>query len=156
MIVDANESWTLDTLRAVAPSLVEARVDLVEQPLPADVDDALAGFAAPFAIAADESAHGVGDLDRLRTRYSHLNIKLDKTGGLTAALALADAAEAAGMGVMLGCMVASSLGIAPALRLAGRASFVDLDGPWWLAQDRAGGVRIEHGVLTPPAPGFWA
>lgn len=156
MIVDANESWTLDGLLAVTPALASARVDLVEQPLPADADAPLAGFAAPFAIAADESAHGIADLDRLRSRYSHINIKLDKTGGLTAALALADAAERAGMGVMLGCMVASSLGIAPALRLAGRASFVDLDGPWWLAADRTGGVRIERGRMTPPAPGFWA
>ncbi|WP_367268481.1 dipeptide epimerase [uncultured Sphingomonas sp.] len=156
MIVDANESWTLGTLRAALPALVEARIDLVEQPLPADADDALVGIDAPFAIAADESAHGIGDLDRLRGRYSHINIKLDKTGGLTAALALADAAERVGMGVMLGCMVASSLGIAPAIRLAGRASFVDLDGPWWLAADRTGGVRIEQGVLTPPVPGFWA
>lgn len=156
MIVDANESWTLDTLHGLTPALVEARVDLIEQPLPADADEALAGFEAPFAIAADESAHGIDDLDRLRGRYSHLNIKLDKTGGLTAALALADAAERAGMGVMLGCMVASSLGIAPALRLAGRAVFVDLDGPWWLAEDRAGGVRIDTGRMTPPAPGFWA
>lgn len=156
MIVDANESWTLGTLRAALPALVAARVDLIEQPLPADADEALVEFEAPFAIAADESAHGIDDLDRLRGRYSHINIKLDKTGGLTAALALADAAEAAGMGVMLGCMVASSLGIAPALRLAGRASFVDLDGPWWLAADRSGGVRIEQGVLTPPEPGFWA
>lgn len=156
MIVDANESWTPDTLRAATPALVEARVDLVEQPLPADADDALAGFAAPFGIVADESAHAIDDIDRLRSRYSHINIKLDKTGGLTAALVLADAAEAAGMGVMLGCMVASSLGIAPALRLAGRASFVDLDGPWWLAADRSGGVRIEEGVMTPPEPGFWA
>ncbi|WP_343053228.1 dipeptide epimerase [Sphingomonas yantingensis] len=156
MIVDANESWTLGTLRAVTPALVEARVELVEQPLPVDADDALVGFEAPFAIAADESAHGIDDIDRLRGRYSHINIKLDKTGGLTAALALADAAERAGVGVMLGCMVASSLGIAPALRLAGRASFVDLDGPWWLAADRAGGVRIEQGVMTPPEPGFWA
>ena len=156
MIVDANESWTPDILRAVAPALVEARVDLVEQPLPAAADDALAGFEAPFAVAADESAHGIGDLDRLRGRYSHLNIKLDKTGGLTAALALADAAEAAGMRLMLGCMVASSLGIAPALRLAGRAAFVDLDGPWWLAEDRPGGARIEGGWMFPPEPGFWA
>ncbi|WP_342747321.1 dipeptide epimerase [Sphingomonas spermidinifaciens] len=156
MIVDANESWTLDTLRAVAPALVEARVDLVEQPLPADADDALAGFAAPFPIAADESAHGIADLDRLKGRYSHINIKLDKAGGLTAALVLADAAEAAGLGLMLGCMVASSLGIAPALRLARRAAFVDLDGPWWLAEDRAGGGRIVGGRMTPPAPGFWA
>jgi L-alanine-DL-glutamate epimerase-like enolase superfamily enzyme len=156
MIVDANESWTLDTLRAALPALVGARVDLVEQPLPADADDALVGFDAPFAIAADESAHGIDDIDRLGGRYSHINIKLDKTGGLTAALALADAAERAGVGVMLGCMVASSLGIAPALRLAGRASFIDLDGPWWLAEDRAGGVQIEQGVMTPPEPGFWA
>ncbi len=156
LIVDPNESWTVDLLRTVMPALVERRVDLLEQPLPADDDEGLAAFSSAIAIAADEAVHGIADLIRLRGRYSHVNIKLDKAGGLTAALALADAAESAGFGLMLGCMVASSLGIAPALRLAPRAAFVDLDGPWWLAEDRPGGVRIEAGRLDPPEPGFWA
>lgn len=155
MIVDPNESWTMALVKATQPVLADARVGLLEQPLPADADAALAEFKPLVPICADESAHGVADLDRLQGRYAYVNIKLDKTGGLTAALAFADAAQAAGFELMLGCMVCSSLGIAPALALASRAGFVDCDGPWWLAQDRDGGVRIEGGMLHPPAPGFW-
>ncbi|TKD51073.1 dipeptide epimerase [Sphingomonas baiyangensis] len=155
MIVDPNESWNAAILEVALPVLIEARVDLLEQPLPADDDAALARFAGRIAIAADEAGHGIADLPRLKGSYSHINIKLDKTGGLTAATALADAAEAQGFGLMLGCMVCSSLGIAPALALAPRAAFVDCDGPWWLRDDREGGVRIEGGYLHPPAPGFW-
>lgn len=155
MIVDPNESWTPALLHALAPELIATRVDLLEQPLPAGGDDSLADFDAPLAVAADESGHGIDDVARLAGRYTHINIKLDKTGGLTAALALADAAEAAGLELMLGCMICTSLGVAPALRLAPRARFVDLDGPWWLAKDRERGVRIERGRLAPPAPGFW-
>ncbi|UZK68269.1 L-Ala-D/L-Glu epimerase [Sphingomonas sp. S1-29] len=155
MIVDPNESWSMDLVEAIQPVLADAQVGLLEQPLPADADAALAGFVPLVPICADESAHGIADLDRLQGRYAYVNIKLDKTGGLTAALAFADAAQAAGFELMLGCMVCSSLGIAPALALASRAGFVDCDGPWWLAQDRGGGVRIEGGMLHPPAPGFW-
>ena len=155
LIVDPNESWTAHEVTALAAFLVEQRVDLLEQPLPAGEDGALADITAPVPICADESLHTRADLAALRGRYSHVNVKLDKTGGLTEALALADAAVAMGFGLMVGCMVCSSLGIAPALLLAGRAAFVDLDGPLWLAQDRAGGVTDRDGILHPPAPGFW-
>ncbi|WP_331710179.1 enolase C-terminal domain-like protein, partial [Sphingomonas sp. CCH9-F2] len=110
---------------------------------------------SPIAICADESLHTRADLDALRGRYTHVNVKLDKTGGLTEALALADAAVNRGFGLMVGCMVCSSLGIAPALLLAGRAAFVDLDGPLWLSHDRDGGVTDRDGILHPPAAGFW-
>ncbi|MEH3046109.1 N-acetyl-D-Glu racemase DgcA [Sphingomonas adhaesiva] len=155
LIVDPNESWTIAEVTGLAPFLRDQRVDLLEQPLPAGEDGALAEIASDIAICADESLHTRADLAALRGRYSHVNVKLDKTGGLTEALALADDAVARGFGLMVGCMVCSSLGIAPALLLAGRAAFVDLDGPLWLAQDRDGGVTDRTGILHPPAPGFW-
>ncbi|MEH3100462.1 N-acetyl-D-Glu racemase DgcA [Sphingomonas adhaesiva] len=155
LIVDPNESWTIAEVDGLAAFLREQRVDLLEQPLPAGEDGALAQVSAGIAICADESLHTRADLAALRGRYSHVNVKLDKTGGLTEALALADDAVAMGFGLMVGCMVCSSLGIAPALLLAGRAAFVDLDGPLWLAQDRDGGVRNRGGILHPPARGFW-
>lgn len=155
LIVDPNESWNIADVRGLEPFLLAHRVDLLEQPLPADQDAALAGLDTRLAICADESVHTADDLDRLVGRYSHVNIKLDKTGGLTGALALADAATAKGFGLMLGCMVCSSLGIAPALLLAARAEFVDCDGPLWLADDRPDGVSDRAGMLAPPAAGFW-
>jgi len=155
LIVDANESWTIAEVTALQDFLMEQRVDLLEQPLPAAEDEALAGFRSLVPICADESLHTRADLDRLVGRYSHVNIKLDKTGGLTEALALADAAREKGFGLMVGCMVCSSLGIAPAMLIAARAEFADLDGPLWLAEDREGGAKAENGVLLPPAPGFW-
>jgi L-alanine-DL-glutamate epimerase-like enolase superfamily enzyme len=155
LIVDPNESWTIDDLVRLEDLLVECGVDLLEQPLPAGKDDALAGRRWRVPVCADESLHTSGDLDGLAGRYTHLNIKLDKTGGLTEALALAEAARSRGFGLMVGCMVCSSLGIAPAMLVADGAEFVDLDGPLWLAQDRPGGVVDQNGVLSPPAPGFW-
>lgn len=155
LIVDPNESWSIGDVTGLADVLTAQRVDLLEQPLPAGEDGALADIASPIAICADESLHTRADLDALRGRYSHVNVKLDKTGGLTEAVALADDAVAKGFGLMVGCMVCSSLGIAPALLLAGRAAFVDLDGPLWLAQDRDGGVTDRGGFLHPPARGFW-
>ena len=155
VIVDPNESWTIAEVERLQDMLVELRVDLLEQPLPAEADDALAGFRSRIPIAADESAHVAGDVAALAEKYQVVNIKLDKTGGLTAALKLADAAAAAGLGVMTGSMISTSLSIAPALVVAARSSFVDLDGPLWLAADRPGGVIGVGGVLTPPAPGFW-
>ena len=155
MIVDPNESWTMAVLDRMQGVLAEARIDLLEQPLPADADDALIGHAGVVPVAADEALHGIDDLDRIAGRYGVVNIKLDKTGGLTAALALADAARARGLGVMTGCMICSSLSIAPALHVAAGSAFVDLDGPFWLAADHAGGVCDEAGMLVPPAPGFW-
>lgn len=155
VIVDPNESWTIAEIERLQPMLAELRIDLLEQPLPAGEDRALEGFKPLIPIAADESAHIAGDVAALASKYQVINIKLDKTGGLTGALALADAAAAAGLGVMTGSMISTSLSIAPALVIAARSSFVDLDGPLWLAEDRPGGVRGEGGVLTPPAPGFW-
>ncbi|KQM37781.1 N-acetyl-D-Glu racemase DgcA [Sphingomonas sp. Leaf10] len=155
LIVDPNESWTIDTLRALKPHLTEWRVDLLEQPLPAGEDGALADFDSPVPVCADEALHTAADLDSLRGRYDVVNIKLDKTGGLTEALTLANTARAKGFGMMVGCMVCSSLGIAPAMLLGGQAMFVDLDGPLWLSDDRPGGVTDRNGMLSPPAPGFW-
>lgn len=155
IIVDPNESWTIAEVERLQPLLAELRIDLLEQPLPAGEDDALEGLEPLIPIAADESAHVAGDVAALASKYQVINIKLDKTGGLTGALALAEAAEAAGLGVMTGCMISSSLSIAPALIVAARSAFVDLDGPLWLATDREGGVEGTRGILTPPAAGFW-
>lgn len=155
MIVDPNESWSIVEVDSLQELMRELRVDLLEQPLPAADDAALQGYRSRIPIAADESLHTVADLASLPDGYGVANIKLDKAGGLTAALDLADAAKARGMELMIGCMISSSLSIAPALALAARCSFVDLDGPLWLAQDRAGGVEGDDGYLTGPARGFW-
>lgn len=155
LIVDPNESWDFDLLKKMQPVLQEARVDLVEQPLPAAEDESLIGFSGCCPICADESCHTRDDLGNLIGRYQAVNIKLDKTGGLTGALDLLHAARDSGFGVMVGCMVASSLGIAPALHVARHADFVDLDGPWWIKDDYPDGIRLSEGILAPPFPGFW-
>lgn len=155
LIVDPNESWDEELLRAMQLPLVELGTDLVEQPVAADADAWLAGFTPAVPICADEAVHVADDLDRIAGRYQAVNIKLDKTGGLTAAIALADAAQARGLTLMTGCMISSSLSIAPALHIAGRCAFVDLDGPVWLREDRPGGVTDRHGIMLPPQPGFW-
>jgi L-alanine-DL-glutamate epimerase-like enolase superfamily enzyme len=155
LIVDPNESWDEAVATAMRAVLIDARVALLEQPAAAGADAWLSGFDAGVPVCADESVHVAADLDALAGRYGVVNVKLDKAGGLTAALDLARAARARGLGVMTGCMVASSLSIAPALHIASVSDFVDLDGPLWLAEDRAGGVRDDGGVLMPPAPGFW-
>jgi L-Ala-D/L-Glu epimerase / N-acetyl-D-glutamate racemase len=155
LIVDPNESWTMDILREVQPALARASVSLLEQPLPADADDALLDFSSQIPICADEACHVASDLPRLLNRYQAVNIKLDKTGGLTEAWRLLRAARAAGFRIMVGCMVGSSLGIAPALEIARDAEFIDLDGPLWLEHDHIGGVSLQEGRLLPPSPGFW-
>ena len=155
LIVDPNESWNIEILRGMDPILTRLRVDLLEQPLPADADDALLGFSSSIPICADEACHVTSDLPRLRGRYQAVNIKLDKTGGLTEAWRLLRAARADGFEIMVGCMVCSSLGIAPAWEVARHAAFVDLDGPCWLENDYPGGVRLDGGLLRPPPPGFW-
>lgn len=155
LIVDPNESWNIDLLRELQPALASFNVSLVEQPLPAADDDALEGFEPAVPICADESCHVAADLPRLRGRYQAVNIKLDKTGGLTEALALRAAARASGFQVMVGCMVCSSLGVAPAFLVARGADFVDLDGPLWLKADHDGGVRSHNGALQPAVAGFW-
>jgi L-alanine-DL-glutamate epimerase-like enolase superfamily enzyme len=154
LIVDPNESWAIETLQSIQPVLAELKVDLVEQPLPAGEDASLAGFASYAPICADESCHTVDDLAALKGRYQVVNIKLDKTGGLSGALDLLAAARREGFGVMVGCMVSSSMSIAPAFHVARHADFVDLDGPIWLAQDHAGGAWQDGPDLHPPR-GLW-
>ncbi len=155
MIVDANEAWTGLDLAGMAEGLVPYGVELIEQPVKAGEDHLLDGIKSPIPFGADESIQDRADFARCIGRYSAINIKLDKAGGLTEALALATEAQAAGMRLMVGCMLSTSLGIAPALLLAGQAEWVDLDGPLLLARDRPGGVRLEEGLLTLPEPGFW-
>ena len=133
----------------------EHRVALIEQPLPAGADAALATVPHLVPICADESVHDRHDLAALRGRYDAVNIKLDKAGGLTEALAMVASAEAAGFTIMIGCMVGTSLAMAPALLLAARAQYVDLDGPLLLAQDRPGGLVYDGSTVYPPAPGLW-
>lgn len=155
LIIDPNESWDGTLVEAMQPVLLEAGVALLEQPLPASADEWLEGFIPAIPICADESVHTADDLPVVARRYQLVNVKLDKAGGLTAALRLAEAARARGLGLMTGCMVSSSLSIAPALHVAGMSDFVDLDGPLWLLEDLPGGVRDESGILLPPEAGFW-
>jgi L-Ala-D/L-Glu epimerase len=155
LIVDPNESWNIGMLRDMQPMLERAAVDLLEQPLPADADDELLNFSGRIPICADEACHVTADLPRLRGRYQAINIKLDKTGGLTEAWRLLRAARAQGFTIMVGCMVCSSLGITPALEIAREAEFVDLDGPLWLQDDYPDGVSLQDGFLLPPSPAFW-
>lgn len=155
LIVDPNESWDRPLMEAMQEVLVEALVGLLEQPVPAGADEWLEDFISAVPICADESVHVAADLAIVGRRYQAVNVKLDKAGGLTAALELAQAARARGLGLMTGCMVSSSLSIAPALHLAMISDFVDLDGPVWLREDRPGGIRTEGGFIHPPAAGFW-
>ena len=155
LIVDANEAWTSDNLERNLAICADHGVTLVEQPLPANEDAALARIRRPVAVCADESVHDRASLKGLRERYDAVNIKLDKTGGLTEALAMADAAHALGFEIMIGCMVATSLAMAPAMLLAQQARFVDLDGPLLLAQDRGGGLRYEGSLVYPPDAALW-
>jgi L-alanine-DL-glutamate epimerase-like enolase superfamily enzyme len=155
LIVDANEGWRPESLDAMLAACADAGVALVEQPLPVGEDAALARVERCIAVCADESVHDRQGLAALRDRYDAINIKLDKTGGLTEALALVEDAEALGFAMMVGCMVGTSLGMAPATLLTPRARFVDLDGPLLLAADRAEGLRYEGSVLYPPSPDLW-
>jgi L-Ala-D/L-Glu epimerase len=155
LIVDANEGWTERHLVEVMPMLAGFGVELIEQPLPAGADDALADVPHPIPICADESCHTSADLDRLTGKYDAINIKLDKTGGLTEALALAEAATARGFAIMVGCMIGTSLSMAPAMLVAQRASVIDLDGPLLLASDRAHGLRYDGSTLYPAEPVLW-
>jgi L-alanine-DL-glutamate epimerase-like enolase superfamily enzyme len=155
LIVDPNEGWSLDLLKALQPFLRAARVDLVEQPLPSDADEGLEALSPLVPICADESFHSGADIERVSGRYQCINIKLDKSGGLTHALELQAMARARGLSVMIGCMVCTSLSIAPALLLAQGADFVDLDGPLWLASDHPDGVGGQGGVLTVSGDTLW-
>ena len=155
LIVDANEAWTVHNLEQNLAECAELGVTLVEQPLPAGQDEALARIRRPLAVCADESVHDRASLDGLRERYDAVNIKLDKTGGLTEALAMADAARGFGFEIMVGCMVATSLAMAPAMLLARDARFVDLDGPLLLARDRDNGLRYDESLIYPPEAALW-
>jgi L-Ala-D/L-Glu epimerase / N-acetyl-D-glutamate racemase len=155
LIVDANEGWLPANLERNLAACADAGVTLVEQPLPSDRDDMLGRIRRPVRVCADESVHDRKSLDGLRGRYDAVNIKLDKAGGLTEALAMADAAKALGFDIMVGCMVATSLAMAPAMLLAAQARFVDLDGPLLLARDRDHGLRYDGSVVHPPESALW-
>ncbi|WP_417524276.1 N-acetyl-D-Glu racemase DgcA [Marinovum sp.] len=155
IIVDANEGWSAEVYADLAPHLLRLGVALVEQPLPAGEDEALRGLARPVPICADESCHDRASLAALDGKYDMVNIKLDKTGGLTEALALRDAARDAGFDIMVGCMVGSSLAMAPAVLVAQGAAVTDLDGPLLLAEDRDTPLTFDHRGVHPSDPALW-
>jgi L-alanine-DL-glutamate epimerase-like enolase superfamily enzyme len=155
LIVDANEAWSPGNLAENLAACADANVALIEQPLPADADGALATIKRTVPICADESAHDRASLAALTGRYDAVNIKLDKTGGLTEALAMCDEAQKAGLDIMAGCMVATSLAMAPAMLVAQRARYIDLDGPLLLARDRPHGLKYEGSVVNPPDAELW-
>ncbi|HWG06856.1 MAG TPA: N-acetyl-D-Glu racemase DgcA [Beijerinckiaceae bacterium] len=155
LIVDANEGWSLEDLEPYLAACAAAGVALVEQPLPAGADAPLAQITRPVPVCADESAHTSEDIPDLCARYDAVNVKLDKAGGLTEALRLISEAERHGLGVLVGCMVASSLAMAPAMLLTPRARFVDLDGPLLLARDRPDGLAYDGSIVHPPTPALW-
>jgi L-alanine-DL-glutamate epimerase-like enolase superfamily enzyme len=155
IIIDANEGWSAEVYSDLAPHLVRLGVKLVEQPLPAGEDDALLGMERPVPVCADESCHDRASLPALKGKYDVINIKLDKTGGLTEALALRDAAQAEGYDVMVGCMVGSSLAMAPATLVAQGARVVDLDGPLLLAEDRENALQYDAKGVHPPLAALW-
>ena len=155
IIIDANEGWSAEVYADLAPHLLRLGVALVEQPLPAGEDDALLGIERPVPVCADESCHDRASLAALKGKYDVVNIKLDKTGGLTEALALRDAALAQGYQVMVGCMVGSSLAMAPATLVAQGALVTDLDGPLLLAEDRENALKFDAAGVHPPGPELW-
>lgn len=155
IIIDANEGWSAEVYAELAPHLLRLGVAMVEQPLPAGADDMLAEIARPLPVCADESCHDRASLPGLRGKYDMVNIKLDKTGGLTEALALRDAARAEGYKVMVGCMVGSSLAMAPAVLVAQGVDVVDLDGPLLLAEDRVPPLYYDEKGVHPPLPELW-
>jgi L-alanine-DL-glutamate epimerase-like enolase superfamily enzyme len=155
LIVDANEGWSEDDLERNLAACVQAGVTLIEQPLPEGRDAALALIRRPIPVCADESVHDRASLDAISGKYDAINVKLDKAGGLTEALALAAEAERRGFDIMVGCMVATSLAVAPAMLMAQRARVVDLDGPLLLAADRPDGLRYEGSVVYPAESALW-
>jgi L-alanine-DL-glutamate epimerase-like enolase superfamily enzyme len=155
IIVDANEGWSAEVYSDLAPHLVRLGVEMVEQPLPAGQDDALLGLERPVPLCADESCHDRNGLEKLRGKYDMINIKLDKTGGLTEALALRRAAEEMGFDIMVGCMIGSSLAMAPATVVARGAKVVDLDAPLLLAEDRDNALHYDADGVHPPVAALW-
>lgn len=155
LIVDANESWTPEIYQQLVPQLYALGVEMIEQPLPAGKDGALKMLDHPIPICADESCHDRTSLVDIKGKYDMINIKLDKTGGLTEALALRQAAEKMKLKIMVGCMLATSLAMAPALLVAQKVDIVDLDGPLILEKDRDHGLQYENGYVYPPMPALW-
>jgi len=155
LIADANEGWTAERLRHIAPDLVALGVELVEQPVQAGDEHQLEGWNSPLLLCADESFHTAADIAALPPLYGAVNIKLDKTGGFTEALACLDAARSAKLRIMVGCMVATSLAMAPAALMAGECDYVDLDGPLLLERDRNPGIHFDGSVMQPPPRALW-
>jgi L-alanine-DL-glutamate epimerase-like enolase superfamily enzyme len=155
LIVDANEGWSEDDLERNLAACAQAGVTLIEQPLPEGRDAALARIRRPIPVCADESVHDRASLDAIIGKYDAINVKLDKAGGLTEAMALAAEAERRGFDIMVGCMVATSLAMAPAMLMAQRARVVDLDGPLLLAEDRPHGLCYEGSIVYPAEPILW-
>lgn len=155
LLVDANEAWTPAILPELMAVAAECKIEVIEQPLPASADEALRSVPHLVPICADESVHTAADLDRVTDLYDAVNVKLDKAGGLTGAIALMHEARRRGLKVMIGSMVATSLAVAPAMLLAVEADWVDLDGPLLLAHDREPPLRIEDGRIFPPEPALW-
>ena len=155
LLLDANESWSPEHYRKIVPELHQLGVELIEQPFPANADEVLENLDHPIPVCADESCHTTADLRRLTNRYDMINVKLDKTGGLTEALRLCDRARDSGFKLLIGCMVCTSLGIAPARLLASNADWVDLDGPLLLARDREHGLTYGNGKIEMPSCELW-
>lgn len=155
LIIDANEGWNMDNLQAMVRMCEAVGVELIEQPLPADNDDALTQLKTAVTVCADESAHTTDDIQRLVGRYGAINIKLDKTGGLTEALQMAQEAKEKGLSIMVGCMVSTSLSMAPATVIAQYAQYADLDGPLLLAKDREPAIEYREGMILPTTPVLW-
>lgn len=155
LVIDANQGWNRQLLEQILPELLAAGVELIEQPVPRGTDAQLDGLNSPIPLAADESCTDRGSLDALRGRYQYVNIKLDKCGGLTEALALARSAQAMGFGLMVGNMGGTSLAMAPAHLLAQQCAYVDLDGPLLLREDRSRGMRYEAALLNAAEPELW-
>jgi L-Ala-D/L-Glu epimerase len=155
LFIDANESWSPAHYQKIVPALKNLRVELIEQPFPADVDEVLEALDHPIPVCADESCHTSADLPCLTNRYEMINVKLDKTGGLTEALLLTERARQSGFKLLMGCMVCTSLGIAPARLLASTADYVDLDGPFLLARDRDHGLSYQNGKIDIPSRELW-
>ena len=155
LLIDANESWSPDHYESIVPALKRLGVGLIEQPFPADADEILETLDHPVPVCADESCHTSADLPRLKNRYDVVNVKLDKTGGLTEGMLLIKRARESEFKLLIGCMVGTSLSMAPARVLASSADWVDLDGPLLLTRDRDHGLSYQNGKICIPAPELW-
>jgi L-alanine-DL-glutamate epimerase-like enolase superfamily enzyme len=155
LLIDANESWTAEHYREIVPALKQSGIELIEQPFPANADEVLEILDHPIPVCADESCHTTADLQRLTNRYEAANVKLDKTGGLTEALRLCERAREKGFKILIGCMVCTSLGIAPARLMAATAQWIDLDGPLLIGRDRDHAIPYENGRIGLPPRELW-